>query len=425
MVPVRFRETNDYAWAQRFLGGFPSFHQADYGLGPVYGTFLLGSDAADWRDITAGDLGQPPGNDVPARFRASNDWASRNGYLTGFPNFHQADYGNGVVYGTILIKRGTGEVRDVLARQLGDPPGDDIEARFRATNDWAVRNGFAAGFPNFHEADYGQGRVYGTVLLSAGRVQWRDVFASVMRLFSQFRFYSAITAEQWRQLLERHSFALTRSTTCGNISSVERSRLHEAYSRAIQHGVSTDPNANASAVVGGSQIWVNFANLFPQGDNEISQTLIHEMMHCAGYTHPNRIDPPAPNADAPGDNGKYYGTPPLRSELCIAGVQSDLADGEDVISPGRPRTCSSSAGRFTVASEVSPSLQRFSDEPEDGPDEPASRESRPVESTGHGVRSDVTAVPRESVSQLEQAVGRKALDLMERIIQLLPPGRDS
>jgi hypothetical protein len=50
-------------------------------------------------------------------------------------------------------------------------------------------------------------------------------------------------------------------------------------------------------------------------------------MHCAGYTHPTRIDPPAPNADAPYDNGKYYGTPPLRAELCIAGQQSDLLVG--------------------------------------------------------------------------------------------------
>jgi hypothetical protein len=78
---------------------------------------------------------------------------------------------------------------------------------------------------------------------------------------------------------------------------------------------------------------VNFGVLFPQGDEEISQTLIHEMMHCAGLTHPTRVDPPAgkscadppPRAfDCPNDEGKYYGTPPLRAEFCIAGDQSDL-----------------------------------------------------------------------------------------------------
>ncbi|HEY5844911.1 MAG TPA: hypothetical protein VIU87_26235 [Mycobacterium sp.] len=80
---------------------------------------------------------------------------------------------------------------------------------------------------------------------------------------------------------------------------------------------------------------VNFSVLFPQGDEEISQTLIHEMMHCTGHRHDERRDPdpalgqscaaPDPTVfDCPGDNGVYYGTPPLRAEFCIAGDQSDL-----------------------------------------------------------------------------------------------------
>lgn len=86
-------------------------------------------------------------------------------------------------------------------------------------------------------------------------------------------------------------------------------------------------------MVGGSTVNVNFGNLFPQGDTEISQTLIHEMMHCAGFSHPVRRVPPdgmscaAPDPavfDCPGDNGQYYGTPALRAEFCIAGAQSDL-----------------------------------------------------------------------------------------------------
>lgn len=57
------------------------------------------------------------------------------------------------------------------------------------------------------------------------------------------------------------------------------------------------------------------------------------MMHCAGFTHPDRRDPPpgrdcsAPDPyvfDCPNDNGVYYGTPPLRAEFCIAGDQSDV-----------------------------------------------------------------------------------------------------
>jgi hypothetical protein len=119
-----------------------------------------GTQFLDTVDIPISQLGTPGSFD--ARFRAVNDWAVRNGYAAAFPNFHQADYGRGVVYGTILLKQGV-EKRDIPASELGNPANN--EARFRAVHDWATRNGYVAGFPNFHQADYGQGVVYGTILL--------------------------------------------------------------------------------------------------------------------------------------------------------------------------------------------------------------------------------------------------------------------
>lgn len=317
MSDVRFRQVNDYANVHGFVGGFPNFHQADYGCGTVFGTILVRD--GEWKDIRASDLGNPPGGDWGARFRATNDWAARNGYVGGFPNFHQADYGNGLVYGTLLLRSGAAEWRDVRASDLGHPPGDDIGARFRATNDYATRNGFAAGFPNFHQADYGSGLVYGTVLLRQGAVEWRDVLEAAFNIFTSFTFDAAVTANQRATLLKRHCFAIHRNCNCGNLSLEERARLRQAYQRNIWHGIDTNPNSNASAIVGGNQIWVNFGNLFPLGAAEIAQTLIHEMMHCAGFSHPNRTP-----ADSPFDNGPYYSTPPLRAEICIAGNQSDM-----------------------------------------------------------------------------------------------------
>ena len=148
---------------------------------------------------------------------------------------------------------------------------------------------------------------------------------------SNFTFDSAITPAQVSKLLERHRFAYSRIWECGNLSSDERVQLDKKYQESIHHGISTDPNVNASAFIGGNRIDVNFGNLFPQGDVAIAQTLIHEMMHCAGYNHPkDRVKPPAGQPcnsslghDCPFDNGKYYGTPPLRAELCIAGSQDD------------------------------------------------------------------------------------------------------
>ena len=61
-------------------------------------------------------------------------------------------------------------------------------------------------------------------------------------------------------------------------------KLEQAYRKSIRHCVSTNPVANASAPVGGSEVAVNFDNLLPSGNTEIAQTLMHEMMHIAGYT---------------------------------------------------------------------------------------------------------------------------------------------
>jgi hypothetical protein len=157
---------------------------------------------------------------------------------------------------------------------------------------------------------------------------WRVVAA-----LSNFTFADDISVENRNRLIDRHRFALASVIACGNLSEGEKERLYQAYRRPIHHTTLNRPRTNASAIVGGSTVNVNFGLLFPQGDEEISQTLIHEMMHCAGLDHPrDRRFPPAgqscnapdPAFDCPNDNGPYYGTAPLRAEFCIAGDQSDV-----------------------------------------------------------------------------------------------------
>jgi hypothetical protein len=157
---------------------------------------------------------------------------------------------------------------------------------------------------------------------------------------SHFTFAGDISGENRDRLIDRHRFALSRIGVCNNLSGDERDSLISTYRRPIHHTTLTDSDANASAQVGGSQINVNFDELFPKGDEEISQTLIHEMMHCAGFTHPKRRDAPEgsncsepdPSVfDCPNDNGQYYGTAPLRAEMCIAGDQSDEGEPTGVM----------------------------------------------------------------------------------------------
>jgi hypothetical protein len=171
----RFRLVNDYASARGFVSGFPNFHEADHGQGVVGGVFLLPSSTAEWRDVPRATYGVFHIEDVPALFRSANDYAGTIGFPAAYPNCHQQDWGAGVVYGTILLKDGSVEWRDVPRSDLGSPSIGDVGAMMRAANDYAGANGFAAGFPTFHQADHGAGVVYGINCIRQGYAEWRDV----------------------------------------------------------------------------------------------------------------------------------------------------------------------------------------------------------------------------------------------------------
>ncbi len=325
----RFTSANDYAGGLAYISGFPNFHQADYGLGIVMGTHLLPSRTVSWQDVPRAQLNGVSRSNVPELFREVALWCGRNGLAGGFPNCHETDYGAGPVQGVLTFHPSAIVWRDVKRADLGDPKLDDVPAMMTAAHDYAVANGFLTAIPTFHQQDHGQGVVYGLNMIRPGYADWQDVFEDIFHIYLHFTYQAGISQAQRDRLRARHVFAYNRIRNCGTLTASQQASLIRAYQRNIDHRISTDARANARAPVGGSNIEVNFANLFPLGDIEIAQTLIHEMMHCAGFRHPDRRDedPTNPGApfDTPGDNGQYYGTPPLQAEICIAGAQSDMA----------------------------------------------------------------------------------------------------
>ena len=177
-----FRHRTDVAYKERhvsefikIVGAYPNFHEVTKGINTVGGTVFLYNISAQWQDVPLAELGSPPLNDFMGRMRATQVYAVQNGFIGGYPTFYHADYGKGVVCGTVLIRPGGAEWRDVPLTELGNPSLDDIRARMTSANDYAFRNGFLGGFPTFFHADYGKGIVCGIVLIKKEAGEWRDV----------------------------------------------------------------------------------------------------------------------------------------------------------------------------------------------------------------------------------------------------------
>ena len=218
-----FRQRAVVAEEAGFVGALPNFHTAQYGRSNVGGTIFLKPGCAVWRDVLLSELGNPPLNDFVASFRATHLYATNQAFVGGFPNFFHAEetvfsqyagsiFTEKVKYteekdtlnsawtklsktpktfggkvnsgtglkkvtscGTVLIKPGCAEFRDIPLAELGNPVLSDIGARFRATQDYATQHGFVGGFPNFFHADYGNGIVCGIILLTPAAAEWRDV----------------------------------------------------------------------------------------------------------------------------------------------------------------------------------------------------------------------------------------------------------
>jgi hypothetical protein len=144
---ARMRATDTYATSHAYAGGFPNFFQAQRST--------------------------PTGSALPfatGRARA----------VFPFGSIHPGAIVT--VCGTVLIKEGCGVRRDIPLVELGD--ATDIGSLFRSVQDYATRNGFVGGFPTYNLAVSAPGTIRGhapavvsmvVVLLTQQAAVWQDV----------------------------------------------------------------------------------------------------------------------------------------------------------------------------------------------------------------------------------------------------------
>jgi hypothetical protein len=175
-----FRHRADYAAANGFAGGFPNFHEAQYGPNLVGGTILIHHGKIVWMDVPGFVLDYHPKQNFAERMRACQDYAVANGFIGGYPTYHVGDAAGTLVLGNMFLTNEFAEFREVPLSELGTPVLNDIGARFRSANDYAFRNGFLGGFPTFYDVTKEGRIVCGTILIRKEAGEWRDVILAQM-----------------------------------------------------------------------------------------------------------------------------------------------------------------------------------------------------------------------------------------------------
>lgn len=174
-----FRHRAEYASKNGFAAGFPNFHEARIGNDIVGGTILIKHGMVEWRDVPQSFFpGAYPLNDFVTRMSVTQDYAVARGFVGGFPNYFHANYGSGNVCGTFLLTNAVAEYRNVSFIELGNPPRNDIRQMFTSVNDYAFRNGYLGGFPTFKISQYTSSLFCGVILIKKEAGEWRDVILS-------------------------------------------------------------------------------------------------------------------------------------------------------------------------------------------------------------------------------------------------------
>jgi hypothetical protein len=183
----RFRGVANWCSTNGFAAGYPTCHENTSATPTKYGTIIV-TQGVNGQDVPRTTLGNP--NTPRTRLTSAHDWSKTQGAADAFPNFHEANYGQGVVYGTMLLAPSAVTWQDVpVVNILGnniDPTSRQMEEWFKGTHDWAVLNGRTGAIPNGHYANYNGTWVIGVFSFNPGFAQWRELTGAELGFPTQY-----------------------------------------------------------------------------------------------------------------------------------------------------------------------------------------------------------------------------------------------
>jgi hypothetical protein len=267
---------------------------------------LVVSGSKPYPQISFGSLDEPKLDTVEGLFQATNQWAIDHGYIGAFPNFHEADYGRGKEFGTILLKKEAADIKEISLPELGNP--QTPEAMIRAINNYVHPFGFTVegqasilgpllgiksileiggdlksiyspayigALPTFTLAHPGQNKVYRFLCIKKEAAVWHDFSAvdlgNPQKLDARFRAVNDYTS----RIVEMTGFKKPNTQNSSEVSSLRASLFgRPSFARVYLGGFPNYYEANTSQgkILGSILIkseyadWadINYSQLFPR-----------------------------------------------------------------------------------------------------------------------------------------------------------------
>ena len=169
-VAKRFCKINRYARNNGFVGGFPIFHEAWFNGNPVIGAYFLNERSAECR-TTSKDFLKDAVSDIDL-MSAVNDVGVCFGFSMGFPTYHKVDTECGVQFESVFLLPGCSEYREVDCQLLRISQGDSFGQVIKKVHDYACSQGFKSALPCKLQNRDGEFKV-GMNLFSANVLKWK------------------------------------------------------------------------------------------------------------------------------------------------------------------------------------------------------------------------------------------------------------
>ena len=153
---------NDYARRSGYVTGYPTFNRGQSGDNATLQVVLLNDSNAKTIHMSGDEFYEaisfpPPAfrdhaSLLPRLLEATDFWFTAKGYKGALPSFF-VEFGPGHVpqFEITLLSSTHYKRRKIDPRELVDL--EDVESVFRQVHAWAVKSGFASGFPTFRQQD--------------------------------------------------------------------------------------------------------------------------------------------------------------------------------------------------------------------------------------------------------------------------------